>query len=124
MKLVLGALSLALVSAGAAAAQTTSAGGLRGLVTRGPISPVCIADQPCSEPAPGVMLLFSRKGHVVGRALTNSEGRYRIRLPVGLYVVKRPGPVLPIGRGLQPNRARVRAGRFTRVDFSIDTGIR
>jgi hypothetical protein len=29
-----------------------------------------------------------------------------------------------IGRDLQPVRARVRAGRFVRIDFSIDTGIR
>jgi hypothetical protein len=29
-----------------------------------------------------------------------------------------------IGRDLKPVQARVRAGRYARADFSIDTGIR
>ena len=99
MRVVIGTLSLALVLAGAAGARiTTTPSGLRGLVTRGPITPVCVAEQPCSEPAPHVTLLFSRNGPVVGRAVTNSEGRYRVRLPAGLYSVRRPGDVT-IGRG-------------------------
>ena len=44
-------------------------------------------------------------------------------LPAGLYAVRRPGTT-SIGRKLEPNRVRVYAGRLTRVDFSIDTGIR
>jgi hypothetical protein len=59
----------------------------------------------------------------VGRAVTDSAGRYRLRLLAGVYAVRRPGP-LGIGRGIEPNHARVYAGRFVRVDFSIDTGIR
>ena len=124
MRVAIGSLSLALVLAGAAGARaTTTPSGLRGLVTRGPITPVCVAEQPCSEPAPHVTLLFSRNGRVAGRAVTNGEGRYRVRLPAGLYSVRRPGDAT-IGRGLEPGRARVRPARFMRVDFSIDTGIR
>jgi len=41
-----------------------------------------------------------------------------VRLPAGTYSVRLPG------RSLDPVQARVRAGRFVRVDFSIDTGIR
>jgi hypothetical protein len=124
MRVVIGTLSLALVLAGAAGATTTAtSSGLRGLVTRGPITPVCVAEQPCSEPAPNITLLFSRNGHVVARAVTNGLGRYRVRLPAGLYSVRRPGAAT-VGRGLEPDHARVRAGRFIRVDFSIDTGIR
>jgi hypothetical protein len=40
-----------------------------------------------------------------------------------VYTVRRPAPV-GIGRGIEPNHARVYAGRFVRVDFLIDTGIR
>jgi hypothetical protein len=124
MRVVIGTLSLALVLAGAAGATTTAtSSGLRGLVTRGPITPVCVAEQPCSEPAPNITLLFSRNGRVVARAVTNGLGRYRVRLPAGLYSVRRPGDAT-VGRGLEPDHARVRAGRFIRVDFSIDTGIR
>jgi hypothetical protein len=109
---------------GAGSAQATGVrSGLHGIVTRGPISPVCVAEQPCDEPAPNVTLVFSRNGRVVGRAVTNGDGRYRVRLPAGPYSVRRAGAVT-IDRRLEPDHARVRPGRFVRVDFSIDTGIR
>jgi hypothetical protein len=124
MKVAIGSLSLALVLAGAAGAGTARvSSGLKGIVTRGPITPVCVVEQPCSEPARNVTLLFSRNARVVGRAVTDGEGRYRVRLPAGLYSVRR-AIAATIDRRLEPDQARVRAGRFTRVDFSIDTGIR
>ncbi|MEN3312380.1 MAG: hypothetical protein V7645_1709 [Actinomycetota bacterium] len=124
MKVVITALSLALgIVAGAGAEATAVPSGLRGVVMRGPISPMCVAEQPCTEPAKNVTLLFSRNGRIVGRALTDSAGRYRLRLPAGVYAVRRPAAV-GIGRGLEPGHARVYAARFVRVDFSIDTGIR
>jgi hypothetical protein len=122
MKKVGLAVTVALFLASGAQA-TTASSGLRGVVTRGPITPVCAAEVPCTGPAPNVTLLFSRGDRIVGRAVTDSAGRYRLRLPAGLYVVKRPGST-GIGRGLEPDHARVYAKRFARVDFSIDTGIR
>jgi hypothetical protein len=116
--------SIALVAvAGAGAKVTMTLGTLTGVVTRGPIAPICVAEQPCDEPAKHVTLLFSRNEHVAGRVLTDALGRYRIRLPAGLYSVRRPGSTA-IGRKLEPSRARVYAGRSARIDFSIDTGIR
>ena len=115
-------LGIGLLLAGGAHA-TTVRGGLKGLVTRGPITPVCVAEQPCEGPARHVTLLFSRRGAIAGRAVTDATGAYRIGLPPGLYSVRRVHST-PIDRGLEPNRVRVYAGRFTRVDFSIDTGIR
>jgi hypothetical protein len=117
------ALAAAVLASSAGAATGTSSSGLRGLVTRGPIVPVCVAGQPCSGPAKNVTLVFSRNDGVVRRATTNDEGRYRVRLPPGLYSV-RLAVKQRIGRGLEPHRARVVANRFRRVDFSIDTGIR
>jgi hypothetical protein len=110
---------VAVSSAGAA----SSSSGLRGLVTRGPIVPVCAVEQPCDEPAKNVTLVFLRNGHVVRSAKTNEKGRYRVALAPGLYAVRLKARQ-SIGRGLQPERARVAANRFRRVDFSIDTGIR
>ena len=118
---VLAALA-ALVAVSSAGATTTSSG-LRGLVTRGPIVPVCTAEQPCDGPAKNVTLVFVRNGRVVRRATTTDQGRYRVALAPGLYAV-RLKVKQKIGRGLQPERARVFANRFRRVDFSIDTGIR
>jgi hypothetical protein len=114
---------IAFILAVAPAGAGTLPSGLRGIVTRGPITPVCVSERPCDAPAKHVTLLFSRSGSVVGRATTDTEGRYRIQLPPGLYHVSRT-VVSNIGRGLKPDQVRVRPGRFVRVDFSIDTGIR
>ena len=114
--------SLALVLA-AGAHATVRQGSLAGVVTRGPITPVCVVEQPCDEPAKGVTLLFSRNDRVVGRVVTDGQGRYRLRLPVGLYSVRRPSAT-SIDRKLEPNHVRVYGGRLSRIDFSIDTGIR
>jgi hypothetical protein len=107
----------------AGAQATVSRGTLAGVVTRGPIAPVCAVEQPCDEPAKNVTLLFLRDDRVAGRVVTDGQGRYRIRLPAGLYTVRRPGTA-GVGRKLEPNRVRVYSGRNIRIDFSIDTGIR
>lgn len=113
-----------LVLALAAGAQATPGRGtLAGLVTRGPITPVCAVEQPCDEPAPNVTLLFTRNGTVIGRAMTDRNGHYRVRLPGGAYVVRRPSATT-IDRKLAPNRVWVAAARTRLIDFSIDTGIR
>jgi hypothetical protein len=115
--------ALAAVVAASSAGATTTPSGLRGLVTRGPIMPVCVAGQPCDAPAKNVTLVFSRYGRVVRRATTTDRGRYRVRLAPGLYAV-RLAPKPSIGRGLEPVRVRVVRAHFRRLDFSIDTGIR
>ena len=115
--------ALAALVAVSSAGAATSTSGLRGIVTRGPIAPVCVAGQPCDAPAKNLTLVFVRNGHVARRTKTNERGRYRVALAPGLYAV-RLTTKSSIGRGLEPERARVVAGRFRRVDFSIDTGIR
>lgn len=117
-------LSAAALALAAGAQATAPQGTLTGIVSRGPITPVCVAEQPCDAPAANLKLLFIRDGAAVGRAVTNQDGRYRVRLPAGSYSVRRAAAMASIDRKLDPNRARVYAGRLTRVDFSIDTGIR
>lgn len=97
-------------------------GGLHGIVTRGPITPVCQVGKPCSEPAVGAVLVFSRNGSVAARVRTRVGGRYSVSIPAGLYAV-RLSPPQRIG-GLKPAQVRVRAGVNGRLDFEIDTGIR
>ena len=114
--------SLALLVSTSAQA-TLRRGGLEGLVTRGPIVPVCSVELPCDAPAPHVTLLFSRNDQVLGRVVTDGDGHYALRLRAGLYSVRRPA-ASSIDRKLEPNLVRVYAGRLREVDFSIDTGIR
>jgi len=122
MRKVAPALAVALFLVSGAQA-TPVASGLHGIVTRGPIVPVCVAEQPCSAPAKNVTLLFSRDGRVVARSKTDLAGRYHLRLRPGIYGVALT-TTPRIGRGLEPDHARVRLGRYLRLDFSIDTGIR
>jgi hypothetical protein len=96
-------------------------GGLHGIVTRGPTTPVCQAGKPCSAPAAGAVLVFSRGGRDAARVRTGADGRYTVRLPVGIYAV-RLSPAQKIG-GFSPRQVRVRAV-LDRLDFRIDTGIR
>ena len=102
---------------GAAGASTTNSG-LYGKVTRGPLAPVCVAEQPCSGPAAGVLLTFSRGGKAVGSTRSRQDGSYRIGLAPAVYKIKLSA------RSFEPSQVTVRSGRFRHVDFSIDTGIR
>jgi hypothetical protein len=97
--------------------------GLHGTVTRGPITPVCMVGKPCSAPAAGVVLIFSRNGRDAARVTTGALGRYSVRLAPGTYGVRTGAPT-KIGRGLAPSLVSVPSTASRRVDFRIDTGIR
>jgi hypothetical protein len=107
---------------GATSAAASSRSGLRGLVIRSPITPVCVEGVPCSAPAKDTTLVFTRGTRVV-RTRTDATGHYRIALAPGWWSVRAAG-VLRIGRGIEPRLVRVVVARFRLVDFDIDTGIR
>ena len=97
--------------------------GLHGTVSRGPITPVCRVDVPCSAPAVGAVLVFSRRGVAVARVRAGFGGRYSVHLEPGYYTVA-ISPVPRIGFGLRPTRVHIAPGADARLDFSVDTGIR
>jgi hypothetical protein len=99
------------------------ASGLHGVVTRGPTQPVCQVGVPCSEPAVGATLVFSRNGTVAARVRAGQGGRYSVRLRPGYYSV-RTLPATKIGSGMRPRQVHVKSGVNSRADFLIDTGIR
>jgi hypothetical protein len=97
--------------------QPASGGsGLQGTVSRAPITPTCSKNEPCSAPARGTKLTFSKDGKVVARVVTDDDGSYRVSLPAGRYFVLGVQPV-------RPQHVSVGSG-FRRVNFSIDTKIR
>ncbi len=97
--------------------------GLHGTVSRGPITPVCRVGVPCSAPAVGAVLVFSRTGRADVRVRTGVGGRYSVHLDPGYYTVA-ISPVPQIGFGLRPTRVHVAAGVDGHIDLSVDTGIR
>jgi hypothetical protein len=94
---------------------------VHGTVLRGPTKPVCSMTEPCSEPAKGVVLVFTRSGRTA-RVRVGADGRYRVSLVPGTYAV-RVVPAARIGRGVEPRTVVVRRADVRR-DFMIDTGIR
>ena len=104
------------VSAGSA--PPAGGTGVAGIVSRGPITPVCVAEVPCDAPAAGVVVEVLQGGVVVSHVSTGADGRYYVLAVPGDYVVR------AAGRGLTPRSAHVRSGSFVEVDFLIDTGIR
>jgi hypothetical protein len=95
--------------------------GLFGTVVLSPATPVCQAGKPCTAPAAGVRLTFSRGSTAVKSVVTSSAGRYRVVLAPGVYAVR-------VGRSkiarLAPTTVTVVRGTFRQRNFTLDTGIR
>ena len=102
---------------GAQQALHGGGGGLQGKVSRGPITPTCQLGKPCSAPARGVTLTFSRGGSVVAHVKTGDDGTFRVNLPAGRYFVMGAQPV-------RPQQVTVGGDGYRRVNFAIDTKIR
>jgi hypothetical protein len=112
------ATALLALSLPALAGSSTTATGLRGHVTIGPLTPVCKVGTPCSGPAKHVTLSF-RHLYRVWQVTTDGYGYYRIPLGGGTYLVRANK-----GVSLRPTIVTVVVGRMRIVNMAIDTGIR
>jgi outer membrane murein-binding lipoprotein Lpp len=110
----------------APAAQTSS--GVAGLVHLGPQCPVETLGDPCADqPAASVTVTVSKQipgeayaaGEEVARATTDADGRFRIAVPPGEYVV-----TAEAGMSCELMDAHVTEGVYAEVDVPCDTGIR
>lgn len=120
--IVFAALTLTVAASSAAGGSaTTPASGLRGVVMRGPTSPICHVGDPCEEPAKGLLLQFRRDGRIVKQVRTSRTGRYRVLLRRGRYAVTTPGLRAPAR--LQPQLVMVPRGRLARRDFHLESGV-
>jgi hypothetical protein len=122
LKYALVILALAPAALGATSIHDIAPSGLRGIVTRSPITPACRQGVPCSAPSKNTPLVFLKDGRTV-TTRTDSRGRYRIVLAPGWWrVFTATAP--RIGSGIEPRTVRVFGARFRVVNFDIDTGIR
>ncbi len=95
--------------------------GLFGTVILSPSTPVCQAGKPCTAPAAGVRLTFSRGATDVKSVVTTSTGRYRVVLASGVYTVRAGKSRMS---RLAPTTVTVVQGIVRRRNFTLDTGIR
>jgi hypothetical protein len=121
--LVVVALGLAACGAGGAAPSDS---GVKGRVLIGPMCPVVQEGVPCPD-APFEATIKVRKvssGKVVAKVRSGRDGRFRVNLGAGRYLLE---PVSPNGGAppyAGPIEVRVRAHQFTRVTITYDSGIR
>jgi hypothetical protein len=111
--------ALSVVWVGGVAARGSADTELRGLVSIGPVTPVCRAGEPCTKPATGVLLTFSHGARHVSTRTDRASGRYRLKLPAGVWAVR-----ASVGMRIAPATVRVGRARVTVRNFAIDTGIR
>jgi hypothetical protein len=114
-----------------AACQTTTApeGILTGHVSIGPLQPAVQVGMP--EPTPNAqvyatrqIVIFDERGRKeIARAPINAQGMYEIALPAGTYSVDINHSGIDFAKGF-PALVEINPYEVTRLDVSIDTGIR
>ncbi len=104
-------------------------GYLEGRATIGPLQPVERVGVPSPTPPPaactsrGLVVYSATSGAEVARFAFQPDCRYSVSLPVGNYRVELDRRGIDTSRDL-PRTVAVVAGQTTRLDLSIDTGIR
>ena len=94
--------------------------GLEGTTRRGPMQPVCRANEPCDAPLQTEFTL-QQDDRVVARFASDSAGHFLVYAAPGTYLVV---PDEPIGIGVQTPEVVVGADGLTHIDLTFDTGIR
>ena len=97
--------------------------GVEGIVLIGPQCPVQSVDDPCPDlPYRAWISVQRRDGSVVTRLRSDDDGRFRVGLRAGAYVIApESGDPFP---SASPQDVDVREGAYTQVTVSFDTGIR
>ncbi len=100
--------------------------GIEGQAVISPTSPVLRANMPRPDPAPfetTLVVVTAGEGREVARLKTGSDGRFRVSLPPGQYVVKPQMESRRWPRGGE-QEVTVTSGKFSQVTITFDSGIR
>ena len=121
-------LASVLLSTGAAIARVPDSG-ISGRIVDGPVCPVqSVPPRPGCAPPPLRATLHIRRARsqaLYASVRSSADGRFRVRLPPGTYVV---GALAyggsPLPRPPAARRVQVHPGRYTHITITYDTGIR
>jgi hypothetical protein len=123
------AASAALVDATATAAASAAMGFLEGRASIGPLQPVERVGVPASTPSPaactarGLVVFDAQTGAEATRVDLAPDCTYRVALSPGTYRVELQRRGIDRSKDL-PQTVTISGGQTTRLDISIDTGIR
>ncbi len=118
--LVLAALGIGSCSGGRLSSPST---GLVGTAVRGPVTPVCQVDVPCSAPFSAGFTVWQRSRRIASFR-SDDQGRFTVRLEPGSYTII-PGPDAPIlDPQAQGRSVVVGPSGLTTIELEFDTGIR
>jgi hypothetical protein len=99
------------------------ASGIEGVILVSPNRPGPIRkDVPSQSPAGNVTFVVMKSDAKVASMTTDAEGRFRVTLPPGHYIVTRADPGAAIGHWRF--EAEVKAGEMTSVRWVGDSGMR
>jgi hypothetical protein len=100
--------------------------GIEGQAVITPTSPVLRTNMPRPDPAPfetGLVVVTAAEGREVARLKTGSDGRFRVALPPGNYIIKPLTENRRWPRGGE-QEVTVTAGKFSRITVMFDSGMR
>jgi len=100
--------------------------GIEGAVTIGPACPVekFPPDPNCAnKPYKASLEAVTKDGKTAKRFSSGDDGKFKVSLPSGEYVVKSDSSSSILPR-MAPVNAVVETGKFTRIDIGFDSGIR
>ena len=112
-----------ILSACSSATPTPTDSGIEGQVFIGPMCPVVQVGQECpDQPYQAVLTVNSPEGERIVQVQTDEEGRFRIPLEPGEYILHPESQnSLPFA---QEQTVIVEEGKFTQVIVNYDSGIR
>jgi hypothetical protein len=97
--------------------------GVEGIAVIGPMCPVVQENVPCpDEPFQGTFTILTAEGGRVTEFQTDEQGRFRVSLAAGEFVLRLESPK-PM-RGAKDIQFSVADGRYTALEIKIDSGIR
>lgn len=112
----------ALTTCGKAVSPTVTTG-LRGVVVRGPIAPVCQIEVPCDAPFSATFSV-EQGGRLVTQFRSDNDGHFTVIVPAGTYRIV-PGADAPImSPQSQAKTVEVLPVGLTNIRLEFDTGIR
>ena len=121
LQFITGVLILLLATCSAQPASVNS--GVEGQVFIGPVCPVVQVGQECpDQPYQATLTVNNPNGREIAKVQTDAEGRFKIPLEPGGYILHPESPNVMPYAGEQT--FVVEAGMFTQVIVNYDSGIR